>query len=405
MKTQFIKLFLLIFSTLLILAVVSEKLFSESDDEYYSDINAVHMFNSLEIIDTQSAIVKNVRVISVAQLSWPAELLVALENGEIVPLHEKNNNIYFYKLNPNEPTSVIQLGPFNIEQPESSFSALPVIFYSSFALLLFAWIWPMFRDLERLNKATESFSKYRKLIKVDIKTSSRVHPVAQSLSEMSAKVLHYMSLQQFLASTVSHDIRTPVSRINFCVDMLDTNNLEQSKQSIFEDLDEIELLTHNFIEFSKLEGQIANLDIKQQNLVIVIKRLVEKLLANSKIAIELHAPETILVKFDQEFLRRALQNIIVNALKYAKSTVRVSLKCYQSSVQIIIEDDGVGIKEEERERVIYAYQRGTDETDISKGYGLGLALTSVISQWHNGELRISRSETLTGTKVVFLLPR
>ncbi|WNC74333.1 ATP-binding protein [Thalassotalea psychrophila] len=66
--------------------------------------------------------------------------------------------------------------------------------------------------------------------------------------------------------------------------------------------------------------------------------------------------------------------------------------------------DGIGIKKEDRDRVINAYQRGANDSDLGNSYGLGVAFASVISEWHKGELQINSSATLGGTKVILILP-
>jgi two-component system sensor histidine kinase RstB len=111
------------------------------------------------------------------------------------------------------------------------------------------------------------------------------------------------------------------------------------------------------------------------------------------------------VNADAHHLHRALQNLILNASKYANSTIAITFTEDEERWQVDIEDDGRGIPEEDRDKVFIPFQRlDNSRTRASGGYGLGLAIVQRIAFWHGGAVLIEGSE-LGGAKFSFIWSR
>jgi two-component system OmpR family sensor kinase len=107
---------------------------------------------------------------------------------------------------------------------------------------------------------------------------------------------------------------------------------------------------------------------------------------------------------DRHYLHRALQNLTGNALKFAASVIRVTVRKDGEFVLIAVEDDGCGIPEENWESIFEPFSRvDSSRNRKSGGYGLGLAITRQIVGWHQGEISLSNSD-LGGAKFVVKLP-
>ncbi|WP_185967936.1 sensor histidine kinase KdpD [Thalassotalea sp. PS06] len=403
MRLQFIKLFLLIFVTLFLVAIITDKLYQLSPQSKAHQIDVQQVFAkvspSIEA-NTQGLIVN---LLQVNNLHWPDDMTRKLMSGDVVSLKD-GTEIYYYRLDDSDENLVLEMGPFQSQAQDDAIEPIVILFYLSFAAFLFIWVWPMFRDLEQLNQASKLFSKQKQFNPVIIKPSSSVYPVAQSFNQMASQLLRYMSLQRFLASTLSHDIRTPVTRIDFCLEVMNQNNFSEMKSSIQQDIDEIDLLTHEFIEFSKLEEEYENLNIQIHDVNAMLASLVSKMRIGNDKPIDFVSACSMPWQFDENFLRRAVQNVIANALIYAKSEIRVQAKVSNSDLVITVEDDGNGLSDSACKEVTQAYVRGKDVTDLGNGYGLGLAFAKVICEWHQGNLIIEQSQALKGLKVVFRLP-
>lgn len=406
MRLQLIKLFVVIILTLLFVAWSTERLFQEYQSEQSSNIDLEQFFQMIDISANNELELKEIQLVAFADLAWPEEMVNILKASKIVSLTDSEGKIFHYRMLNDKPDRVFKIGPFYGEKESfvdlSSF--LPIIFYLVFAFVLWLWLWPMFRDLSELIHATDKFSKTRSPIKLEINKTSLIAPLSQSVINMSQQILRFISLQRFLASTVSHDIRTPVSRINFLVEMCDNNNVESTKESINQNLDEIDRLTDDFIELARLEEFHNQLNIERNNLNDWLLALVNKINNASDISCELTIDGNINFYHDTNFLSRALQNLVANAIKYAKNKVQISVTQTFSFIFISVEDDGPGINPEEQQKVLGLYQRGKTETNKGSGYGLGLAFVRIICDWHHGELIIERSDKLKGAKLTLKLP-
>ncbi|MBR9727926.1 sensor histidine kinase [Shewanella intestini] len=401
MKKKFIRLFLLTIFTLLSIAFITESIFLTANNKPTNDVDMAQVMSAIINVDHDSPQINNVQILDVNALAWPANLLQRLQNGEILQLQEGLEQVYFYQVLAKHPSKVMQVGPLNVSAGEEQGILLPVIFYSSFALFLLFWFWPLFRDLELLSLSTANFSREKHYTAPNIKKSSHVFPLAASFSVMSQQILKYIALQRFLSSTISHDIRTPLSRMFFHTDMLNAHNIEQTKQALFEELDEIELLTDQYLEFSKLECEKKTLKRLYQDISPLLAQIVQQSQKDTPISISWQINQQTSFYFDGFFIKRALQNVLTNAIKYAHSQVLISVQISATQVTIAVEDDGPGINATQTEQVTIEYQQGEEP---KHGYGLGLTIASTICEWHQGRLEIEKSAKLKGTKITLLLP-
>jgi signal transduction histidine kinase len=113
------------------------------------------------------------------------------------------------------------------------------------------------------------------------------------------------------------------------------------------------------------------------------------------------------VTLDPSLFRRAVQNIIINALVHNSQQTKVEIKVGTASndtVCILICDDGLGIAEAEQAQLFHRYYRGTNTDECSEGSGLGLAIAKQIIGLHGGEISV-KSEQGKGTEFAILIPR
>lgn len=384
----------------------TEKLFQEYQIEQKSTVAVEKLFSMFDVSANNKIITNRVQLVELNELAWPQDMIDDLQNKRVVSLSDFEGRVFHYRLLTDDLYRAIKLGPFIPESDgEFDFSnLLPVIFYLVFAIILSLWLWPIFKELSQLIEATDEFSKTRKPINLLVKKSSLVAPLTESVVSMSEQNLRFISLQRFLASTLSHDIRNPVFRIAFLVEMCDAKNLSTTKKNINLNLDEIELLTDDFIELARLEEFHNQFKIEEGNVDSWLVELVNQFNESSDKYCEIVVKKDTVLRHDQKFLKRALQNLIENAIKYALHKVLISVSQDSNNITISVEDDGPGINPEEQQKVLGLYQRGKTESNSGSGYGLGLAFVQVICGWHKGELVIERSDRLNGAKVMLQLP-
>lgn len=239
-------------------------------------------------------------------------------------------------------------------------------------------------------------------------TDDAIGRLAQTVRGMAKRIHGLLRTQQELIQGVSHDLRTPVARVRLRLEMLNPEPGPQRDRAdgIRRDLDELESLIDAAITYSQLDDAGARLRQEPMDLGNELRRLVkdQSLLAPG-IAVELHVPDgASRLSADRSLLRRALQNLLGNALRYASKRVEVQLQAAAGILQIAVDDDGPGVPEAQRERIFEPFSR-LDETrsKSSGGYGLGLAIVRRIAECHGGRIDCVASP-LGGARFQLQLP-
>ena len=419
MLRLFVSLYLLISIGLVLINFSSsflfDKLESNIQSDKFSDINTLSQLASgyaqlvnnktIDIALIQQTLPYSVTLIDKDHVGFLPEQKQQLARGKVVSLfHDDSHLLLYSKVNNDE---LLQLGPIQLTSASSSPKLknwLLILSYLLLAVLILAWSKPLWRDLTTLIRMTEQVSKSTPELKGDIAKHSVLQPMHQALIQMSARISELMAIQKQMIHAVSHDIRTPLARMKFSLAMLDTSvdkypELKTTKQSLSSDISDIEELINNLLSFGRIESNKIELDKQEVDLSTLVENLVEKLepLTHSKLTT--HIQPNINYFCDGHLLERAIQNLIANAQKYGNSQVTVSLQQSETDTVIIIEDDGSGIPEQQKEQVLQPFTRLEESRNKSSGgFGLGLAIVSRIIQWHQGTLIIGESE-LGGAKV------
>lgn len=264
------------------------------------------------------------------------------------------------------------------------------------------------RRLQRIDRALSRFGTADfELGELGPASPDAIGRLAQSTHRMAARIRSLLHAQQELVQGISHDLRTPVARMRLRLELLRLDESQQDRVAgIRRDLDELESLIDASITYSRLdEGGIAlatqAFDVAQElQDVLQDQRVLAK---DITLGLDVQSPARPL-SADRALLRRAVQNLLGNALRHAHTRVEVQLREGASGVQIAVEDDGPGVPEAQRERIFEPFSR-LDETrsKASGGYGLGLAIVRRIAERHGGRIAC-RAATLGGARFELDLP-
>ncbi|MBD7350479.1 two-component system sensor histidine kinase EnvZ [Klebsiella pneumoniae] len=217
--------------------------------------------------------------------------------------------------------------------------------------------------------------------------ASEVRSVTRAFNHMAAGVKQLADDRTLLMAGVSHDLRTPLTRIRLATEMMGEQD-GYLAESINKDIEECNAIIEQFIDYLRT-GQEMPMELADLNAV-----LGEVIAAESgyerEIATALQAGE-IPVRMHPLSIKRALANMVVNAARYGNGWIKVSSGSEASRAWFQVEDDGPGIKPEQREHLFQPFVRG-DSARITSGTGLGLAIVQRIIDNHNGRLEIGSSE-------------
>lgn len=288
---------------------------------------------------------------------------------------------------------VLAVGPVPSLGPLPLPVVLSVIFAAALAFSAVAmWaIRTLERRLQRIDRALSRFGTADfELGELGPTSPDAIGRLAQSTHRMAARIRSLLRAQQELVQGISHDLRTPVARVRLRLELLRVDASQQDRVAgIRRDLDELESLIDASITYSRLDegGMVLAtqaFDVAQE----LGEVLQDQSLLARDIALSVDLPPTQRpLSADRALLRRAVQNLLGNALRHAHSRVVVQLREAPGGVRIAVEDDGPGVPESQRERIFEPFSR-LDETrsKSSGGYGLGLAIVRRIAERHGGRI-------------------
>ena len=214
-----------------------------------------------------------------------------------------------------------------------------------------------------------------------------------------------------LVSDIAHQLKTPLTNLKMYGEFFKDESLSDEERNEFSEimnlsLDRLTFLIESMIKMSRLEGGVINLrsEINDLNETIIHAiRQVQKKAMEKNIDIELFQKDKVKILHDKNWISEAIFNILENGVKYtpSKGKIKVSIENYEMFVRIDIEDNGMGIKEEEIPKIFMRFYRGNNVGN-TEGIGIGLYLTRCIIAKHGGYIQVISSER--GSKFSVFLP-
>lgn len=263
----------------------------------------------------------------------------------------------------------------------------------------FVYLRNQLRPITRLAAAAEAFGKGR-VVTYRPAGAIEVRAAGNAFLDMRNRIERQIEQRTLMLSGVSHDLRTPLTRLKLALSMMEGDEAE----ALGRDVADMEDMIGAFLDF-------ARADALEEREPVDPAALAERVVDNARRAggeVTLTPVEggAAMVSLRPASVERALGNLIGNAIRYGSSaTVTVAL--LDRSVRFTVEDDGPGIPEAERERATRPFTR-LDEArnqDRGTGVGLGLSIAIDIARSHGGSLRLGDSAALGGLKAELVLPR
>ncbi|MCJ8297706.1 MAG: ATP-binding protein, partial [Pseudomonadales bacterium] len=211
-----------------------------------------------------------------------------------------------------------------------------------------------------------------------------------------------------LTNAVAHELRTPIFRLRCQAELLEYGTSEQDHQQYIEgmeeDLTELDQLVDEMLSYARMERNEEIFVLASYELQDWLNKHRPLLQRSCKKVLSVEVGEQISLQFDSRLLMRALSNLVRNADIHAEKSMQIRYFTLDKYAVICVEDDGSGIPEQERSRVIEPFERLDDaRTRSSGGHGLGLSIVRGIAQQHGGKIIISQS-SLGGACVSIYLP-
>lgn len=273
-----------------------------------------------------------------------------------------------------------------------------VFFGGLMTLIAFIYLRNQLRPITRLAQAAEAFGKGR-TVTYRPSGAVEVRAAGNAFLDMRNRIERQIEQRTLMLSGVSHDLRTPLTRLKLGLSMLDDADAADLKR----DVDEMQSMLDEFLNFAR---GISEAEPEPVDPAELLRDLVEDFARAGK-AVSLVAVEgrgTILLR--RLAMRRAVENLITNAVRYG-SRAEVSMMLTEKSLRIRVEDDGPGIPPAQRSEAVKPFTRLDAARNQNKGsgVGLGLAIATDIARAHGGALRLGQSERLGGLQADIVIAR
>ena len=255
------------------------------------------------------------------------------------------------------------------------------------------------RPILRLANAARQIGFGREVSNYNIEGATEVRIAGRAFQAMRHRINKQISERTSLLAGVSHDLKTPLTRMRLQLAMIDTN---QNIQMDFEkELVELEKMIDGYLDFARNDREEQMVDASLFKLLQQAAKSSDPNGKNIYIAIP---PDNLPVfPIQVQSIRRALINLFTNAIRYA-GKANVQIQIFDDHSEIIIDDNGPGIPRDKREEVVLPFTRlESSRNSKTGGTGLGLSIAKNAALTHGGEL-ILEDSPLGGLRVRFLLP-
>ncbi|TFA84932.1 MULTISPECIES: ATP-binding protein [unclassified Pseudomonas] len=266
-------------------------------------------------------------------------------------------------------------------------------------IVLYFWVRPHWRDLEKLRLAAERFGDNDLSVRIQLSKRSNIRDLAGHFNLMAARIEGLIANQRELTNAVSHELRTPIARLSFELDQLkqqpDASQNRELIADMYADLGELEEMVSELLTYASLERGATV--ITREN--IQAANWLDSVVGSVALEAEAAGVQLLIVdcrvdevRIEPRFMARAVINLLRNAIRYAEQRVEVSLVRIGDQYEVQVNDDGPGVPLDGREKIFEPFSRLDASRDRrTGGFGLGLALVRRVSQSHGGQVEVGDS--------------
>lgn len=279
------------------------------------------------------------------------------------------------------------------------------------------------KPLRQVATAAKEIASGRLDTRIDSNSDTDLDALVGSFNEMAESLQQRLEREARFASDVSHELRTPLTSLSAAVQLLGARRDEMSERSqtaldvLTTQTDYFQQLVLDLLEISRFDAGAAELNMTDFDLVELVKRVVVPF---EGVDINSTGLDLTMVHLDKRRIERILANLLQNAMNYGGGAKLITLQSAEGLpeqptsdaadvrltrvIQIIVDDDGPGVAEAERDVVFERFRRGAAQrSGATKGTGLGLALVSEHARLHQGSIEVTSSPSGGARFVVVLI--
>jgi len=298
-----------------------------------------------------------------------------------------------------------RFGPLEAEVSRRRMSAtnphqlIVLMVFTSVLLTVIAYFFlrRQLRPITKLAEAAEEFGKGR-AVSYKPRGAQEVRAAGRAFLDMRARIERQIEQRTLMLSGVSHDLRTPLTRMRLALSLLPEDPEVEALQA---DVAQMERMVDEFLAFVRGDAMEGS---EPTDAVALLRGVAERAGPGVRLASVEGVPEPVSMR--PQAIVRAVENLVSNAQRFG-TKVEIRLTYQERSLRITVEDDGPSIPAERRDEALRPFTRLEAARDPNRGagVGLGLSITSDIALSHGGALRLSQSEALGGLRVDLVIAR
>lgn len=251
--------------------------------------------------------------------------------------------------------------------------------------------------LRRLQRVVDRFGQGDLRIRArtggDAERLDEVGDLARAFDRMADRIQTLLGAERRLLLDISHELRSPLARLGVAVELARSGeDRDAALNRIQREADRLNALVAGLLQVTRAEGDPASLHAEKVRLDALIAQVAEDVEIEARArgcSLEIETPE-LTIRGDAELLRRAVENVVRNAIRYAPAGTPVQVGAARSNgvVRVTVRDHGPGAPEEALPRLFDAFYRvEADRNRSSGGVGLGLAIARRAVELHRGQIR------------------
>jgi two-component system osmolarity sensor histidine kinase EnvZ len=303
----------------------------------------------------------------------------------LIHINIKNNNGYFEFFIPKDRVTSTSARVFAL------WITLPALLMITIAII---FLKNQTRPIVNLARAAQKFGRGENIDEYRPSGAMEIRQAGLEFDKMRKRIMRHLNQRSEMLSGISHDLRTPLTRLKLQLSFIKDQDLSK-KMSL--DINEMEKMLNEYLQFTS--STYLEKD-ETFNISELIETIINKYNNNN---ISKETIPRVYMNGRKNLIERSLNNLIDNSIKYAKK-IKLKLSKKNNNIIITIDDDGLGIPENEYQNVFKPFYKLDKSRGNSKSsVGLGLSITSDIIKSHGGNILLDKSP-LNGLRVKIFLP-
>ncbi len=295
------------------------------------------------------------------------------------------------------------------------FNPLPWLTLTGIIIAVSILFWlPFVRSMTgavgKITSATEQIAEENFDVRVSEKRTDELGRLGTSINHLASRLSGFVSGQKRFLGDVSHELNSPLARMNFALTILEDRVDEKNRAYVEDVKEEVELMSKlvgELLTYSKTGMQTAEIALENVELRPLVERVVERETTNKSADVEIEIERDICVLAQPELLSRAISNIVRNAMNYAGAAGKITIAgcgTNDRKIEITVADEGAGVPENELEKIFDPlYRVESHRSRQTGGTGLGLAIVKTCIESCGGKVS-ARNVLPHGLEISILLP-